>query len=164
MRAAKVTPQTKTEKPKDSQTKVEQQLEEEQPNHNQSQNEESTTDQAACSNTPTQELPNAGKLIVDMSVAPADITFPTDIKLLNTAREKKELLIDTIYNSSELHEVKPRTYRKRAHRNYLAIAKQRKKSLKSIRLARHLFGGKALRKQFGYVGCNIATSKQYTNF
>jgi hypothetical protein len=64
-------------------------------------------------------------LIVDMSVAPADIAYPTDINLLNTAREKTELLIDVIYNSSDLHNVKPRTYRKTARRDYLAIAKQR---------------------------------------
>jgi len=45
--------------------------------------------------------------------------------------------------------VKPRTYRKRARRDYLAIAKQRKKNIKTIR--------KALRKQLGYVGRNIKT-------
>lgn len=154
MRAAKVIPQTTQEETKDKQAKSELELipsQEDIPNHTQpSHNEESTQHQSSCPSIPTEEQPkNAGTLIVDMSVAPADITYPTDIKLLNTAREKTELLIDVIYNSSELHKVKSRTYRKRARKDYLSIAKQRKKSLKSIR--------KALRKQLGYVGRNIKT-------
>jgi len=35
-----------------------------------------------------------GKLLVDATCTPADITFPTDLKLLNTAREKSEEIID----------------------------------------------------------------------
>lgn len=94
---------------------------------------------------------NAGMLIVDMTVAPADIAYPTDIELLNTAREKSEKLIDGLYKSvaKEKQTKKPRTYRKKARKDYLAIAKQRKKSIKSIR--------KAVRKQLGYVGRNIKT-------
>lgn len=153
MRAAKVIPQKNQEELKDKEEKTEIETtasQEEIPNHPQPSHNEVSTDQPTCAIARTEEQPkNAGTLIVDMSVAPADITFPTDIKLLNTAREKTELLIDVIYNSSELHKVKPRTYRKRARRDYLAIAKQRKKSLKSIR--------KALRKQLGYVGRNIKT-------
>jgi IS5 family transposase len=154
MRVAKLIPQKNQEELKDQQEKSELAItpsqediqNKTQPSHN----EEVTTDQPSGSIIQTEEQPkNAGMLIVDMSVAPADITYPTDINLLNTAREKTELLIDVIYNSSELHKVKPRTYRKRARRDYLAIAKQRKKSLKSIR--------KALRKQLGYVGRNIKT-------
>lgn len=45
--------------------------------------------------------------------------------------------------------IKPRTYRKKARKDYLSIAKQRKKSAKSIR--------KSLRKQLNYVGRNIKT-------
>jgi len=146
MRAAKIIPQKINEEPKSITPSQEDIQNQTQPSHN----EEVTTDQPSGSIIPTEEQPkNAGMLIVDMSVAPADITYPTDINLLNTAREKTELLIDVIYNSSELHKVKPRTYRKRAHRDYLAIAKQRKRGVKTIR--------KALRKQLGYVGRNIKT-------
>lgn len=97
------------------------------------------------------EQENVGTLIVDMTVAPADIAYPTDIELLNTAREKTEELIDVLYTSlaEEKKTEKPRTYRKKARKEYLAIAKQRKKSIKSIR--------KAIRKQLGYVGRNIKT-------
>jgi hypothetical protein len=153
MRTANLIPQRIQEETKDKQIKSENKLTDaphDTPHQTQGPlNQEQTQQQSSCSSTPTEEQPNSGTLIVDMSVAPADITFPTDLKLLNTAREKTELLIDEIYNSSELHKVKPRTYRKRARRDYLSIAKQRKKSLKSIR--------KALRKQLGYVGRNIKT-------
>lgn len=46
---------------------------------------------------------NKGKLLVDATCAPADITFPTDLKLLNKAREKvKRLLIFSMTDSSGL--------------------------------------------------------------
>lgn len=37
---------------------------------------------------------NKGRLIVDATCAPADIAYPTDIGLLNEAREKTEKIID----------------------------------------------------------------------
>ena len=41
------------------------------------------------------DLPsNRGKLIVDATVAPADIKFPTDLNLLDDARKKCEAVID----------------------------------------------------------------------
>lgn len=94
---------------------------------------------------------NVGMLIVDMTVTPADIAYPTDIELLNTAREKTEHLIDVLYAQvpkEERHD-KPRTYRERAHREYLAIAKLKKRSEKTLR--------KALRKQLNFVLRNITT-------
>ncbi len=36
------------------------------------------------------EPANQGKLLLDATVAPADIRYPTDIKLLNEAREPTE--------------------------------------------------------------------------
>jgi hypothetical protein len=33
-------------------------------------------------------------LLLDATVAPADIRYPTDIKLLNEAREQTEIVID----------------------------------------------------------------------
>ena len=43
---------------------------------------------------------NSGKLLIDASVTPADITYPTDLKLLNAAREKAEHLIDLLHAPS----------------------------------------------------------------
>ena len=99
--------------------------------------------------TSSPSEPNEGMVIVDLTVAPADIAYPTDMELLNTAREKTEELIDTIYHAASTgsDRDKPRTYRKKARKDYLAFAKKRKKSMKTIR--------KALRKQLGYVGRNI---------
>ena len=37
--------------------------------------------------------PNSGRLILDATCAPADITYPTDLKLLNDAREKNKQII-----------------------------------------------------------------------
>ena len=66
-------------------------------------------------------------------------------------------MIDILYNKSldkenETNDVKPRTYRKNARKEYLVFAKKRKKSSKFIR--------KALRKQLNYVGRNIKTIHQ----
>lgn len=69
---------------------------------------------------------NKGKLLLDATCAPADIRYPTDLSLLNEAREKTEKMIDTLYNQELGLAKKPRTYRKRARRDYLKIAKQRK--------------------------------------
>ena len=49
---------------------------------------------------------NKGKLITDATVAPQNITYPTDLKLFNAARQKSEELIDILYNP-DLH-AKPR--------------------------------------------------------
>ena len=40
---------------------------------------------------------NKGKLIVDATCAPADITYRTDLKLVNQAREKTEEIIDSMH-------------------------------------------------------------------
>jgi IS5 family transposase len=41
-----------------------------------------------------------GKLLLDATCAPADIRYPTELSLLNEAREKTEKTIDTLYNQS----------------------------------------------------------------
>jgi hypothetical protein len=92
---------------------------------------------------------NKGKLLLDATCTPADIRYPTDLSLLNEAREKMEKTIDTLYNQSLGLAKKPRTYRKRARRDYLKITKQRKPHMKAIR--------KAIGKQLGYMGRNLNT-------
>ncbi len=79
---------------------------------------------------------NQGKLIVDASCAPADIRYPTDLDLLNEAREHSEQLIDELYQQvAGCMEKKPRTYRRNARKAYLGVAKKRKKTRKLIRKA-----------------------------
>ena len=95
------------------------------------------------------EPANQGKLLLDATVAPSDIRYPTDIKLLNEAREQTEIVIDALYQQvKEQLAKKPRTYRREARTAYLQIAKQRQPNRKRIR--------KALRQQLGYVRRNLA--------
>jgi hypothetical protein len=77
-------------------------------------------------------LPNAGKLLMDATVAPQNITYPTDLKLLNAARQKSEVIIDKLYNKGLHGQVKVRTYRQLAQKDFLNTAKKRAKSSKVI--------------------------------
>ena len=77
---------------------------------------------------------NKGRLIFDATACPQDIAYPTDLDLLSDAREKSEQLIDQLYNP-QLHEEKPRTYRKVARKRYLQTAQKKNKSKKIIRKA-----------------------------
>ncbi len=87
-----------------------------------------------------------GKLIADATVCPQNIAYPTDLNLLNDAREKSEELIDVLYNACH-HSSKPRTYREIARRDYLHTAQKKVKSKKETR--------KALRKQLNYLKRNL---------
>lgn len=42
-----------------------------------------------------EEPPNQGKLLLDATVAPADIRYPTDFNLLNQARVVTEKIVDS---------------------------------------------------------------------
>ena len=48
-----------------------------------------------------EKLPNQGILKLDASVADQYITHPTDLKLLNTAREETKRLVDDLYNKGD---------------------------------------------------------------
>ena len=111
----------------------------------------SKDDDDACdaSESPSKEEPSRqGTLILDASVAPQDIKFPTDLDLLNDSREHTERIIDDLWKPDP-GKRKPRTYRRIARADYLATAKQRKKSAKTLRAA--------LRKQLNYTKRNIKT-------
>lgn len=73
-----------------------------------------------------------GRLLMDATVAPQHITFPTDLKLLSAARKKSEQLIDLLYDSAIHGCVKPRTYRNIAQKLFLNTAKKKAKSNKEI--------------------------------
>lgn len=101
-----------------------------------------------------EENGNKGHLIVDATVAPADIKYPTDLDLLNDVREKTELLIDLLYTPRS-GEKKPRSYRQVARRHYLAASRLRKKNKKTIRTA--------LGKQLRYIARNMKTIEKLLN-
>jgi len=79
---------------------------------------------------------NQGELKIDATVADQYIRYPNDLGLLNEAREKTEEIIDELYEKlRDKLKVKPRTYRKVAHKKYLSEAKKRQKNKKSLRVA-----------------------------
>jgi transposase, IS5 family len=77
------------------------------------------------------DKPNKGKLLMDATVAPQNITFPTDLKLLNASREKSEEIIDKLYRK-DLFEEKPRTYRINARKEFLNTNKKKRKTSQQI--------------------------------
>jgi hypothetical protein len=93
--------------------------------------------------------PNAGKLIIDATCAPEDMRHPTDIGLLNDAREHSERVIDLLWASSEQKERKPRSYRQKARRQFLATIRRRKAPMRHIR--------KGIRQQLGFLKRNLET-------
>ena len=93
---------------------------------------------------------NRGTLIVDATVAPVRIAYPTDTRLLSECRRISEGLIDVLYQAHpENWPVKPRTYRRKAERQSVAFSKKRRRSKKDVR--------RALRQQLGYVRRNLKT-------
>jgi len=99
-------------------------------------------------NDDIQEENNKGKLLVDATCSPADITYPTDTGLLNKAREKTEKFIDELYAKVKDIMKKPRTYRKKARKQFLSFSKSRKPRKKKIR--------KTLRQQLNYIKRNLS--------
>jgi len=71
--------------------------------------------------------------ICDATVAPQYIRYPQDTSLLNEARVKLETMIDYFCETYGFQ--KPRTYRKVAHKEYLAIARAKRPSKERIREA-----------------------------
>ena len=91
--------------------------------------------------------PNRGSVIMDATACPQDIAYPTDLNLLNDAREKSEYLIDILFDKY-LHEKKPRTYREEARTVYLKTAQRKSKTGKIIR--------KGIGQQLRYLRRNLA--------
>ena len=90
---------------------------------------------------------NKGKLLLDATAVPSDITYPNDIKVLNSAREQTEKIIDQMHVCLPKGNKKPRTYRKRARKEFVVFSKKRRHSSSDIRKTR--------RKQLGYVERNL---------
>lgn len=93
-----------------------------------------------------QESTHKGSLITDATACPQDIAFPTDLDLLNDAREKSEELMDILFEVSTMQK-KPRNYREKARKEYLKVAQKKAKTRKDIRTS--------LKQQLGYLGRNI---------
>lgn len=84
--------------------------------------------------TPKENL-NQGTLILDATCAPADLRYPTDLGLLNEAREKLDEIIDTLHEANGKKTRRPRTYRMVARKAYLTVSKQRNPRKNQLRQA-----------------------------
>ena len=85
---------------------------------------------------------NSGTMIVDATCVPSNIRYPQDVSLLNEARENAETLLDVLLHDPADGK-KPRTYRKRARKDYLKYTRCRKHTAKMTR--------KAIGKQLAYL-------------
>ena len=90
---------------------------------------------------------NSGTMIVDATCAPSQIKYPQDTELLNEAREITEEVIDELHIPG--NGKKPRTYRKKARKQYLHIARSKKRTAKKVR--------KAIGQQLSYIKRNLKT-------
>lgn len=98
--------------------------------------------------TPKDGVTHEGSLSIDATVMPVNITYPTDLKLLNQVREKTEELIDLGQKQAK-EDPKPRTYREEARTEYLKYAKAKRLTINKRRTA--------LRIQLQYIRRNIET-------
>ena len=98
---------------------------------------------------PASSGDNKGKLILDATVAPSDVRYPTDLSLLNECRENTEAMIDHIWDKTERRGHKTSYNRNIARKRYLKVSKQRKPRKGQAR--------KAICEQLEYVEMNLET-------
>ncbi|BDD07729.1 transposase (plasmid) [Fulvitalea axinellae] len=85
----------------------------------------------------------------DATVAPQEIPYPTDLGLLATARVQSEKIIDLLWpvaRDSGLSK-KPRTYRDKAHREYVGATRKKRKGAEFWRVC--------ARRQLNYLERNL---------
>ena len=104
-----------------------------------------------------QEVPtHQGKLILDATVVEQAIRYPTDLSLLNEAREFSEQIIDILYTHATSLVKKPRTYREKARQAFLAIVKQRRPGGKKLR--------RGIKQQLQYLRRNLGHIEQLLTY
>jgi len=117
--------------------------------------EEAPSDSPAATSAQTEpeatQAKHRGQLIIDATVVEQAIRFPTDLSLLNEAREFSERLIDTLCVHLKV-DTKPRTYRRKARAAYLAIAKQKRPGRKTWR--------RGIKQQLQYLRRNLGHIEQ----
>jgi len=106
-----------------------------------------TAQEMSSSDDVADDPENHGQLIVDATCAPADIRYPTDVSLLHEAREKTEELIDELHIPLVGKTARPRTYRVKARRAFVAFVRRKKPNRKTIR--------RATRQQLAFVRRNL---------
>jgi len=92
--------------------------------------QEQNTNEDSSGNDQTKTHKKQGKLILDASVADQMIIYPTDLGLVNTSRKESERIIDLLCEAGQI-EKKPRTYLRKARKQYLNIAKKKTRTKKN---------------------------------
>jgi len=92
---------------------------------------------------------NKGTLVLDATVAPADIRYPTDLSLLNECRENQEKIIGELSKAAKRRGRKLAYSRKKARQKYLKVQKQRKARKGAVKTA--------VKEQIAYVEKNTET-------
>lgn len=95
---------------------------------------------------------NKGTMIMDATCSPSNMRYPQDFSLLNEGRKKLEKMIDVLHKLYHPWK-KPRTYREVARKDYLALAKLKKRPEKKIRAT--------VRKMLGYVKRDLGYLEKY---
>jgi hypothetical protein len=92
---------------------------------------------------------NSGKLIIDATCAPEDMRHPNDVLLLSESRELTERVIDQLWKATadKQGNKKPRTYRKKARKDFLTFIRKRHRTQSELR--------KGIRKQLNYLRRNL---------
>ena len=96
---------------------------------------------------------NRGKLVMDATVAPSDIKYPTDIELLNQRREHYETAINILWAELPHTGHKLPYSAKKANKSYLNVAKSKRWTAKKLR--------KAIGEQLDYID---KAQKQFARF
>jgi len=94
-----------------------------------------------------EPAPPKGQLLINATCVPADIKYPTDLYLLNDAREKIEEIIDHLHLCRPTPKNKPRTHWQKVRREYLRVAKSKKPRSHQLR--------QGLGKQLRYLRGNL---------
>jgi hypothetical protein len=102
---------------------------------------------------PIEEAPPSGTLIVDATCAPSNIKYPTDTDLLERARKQTETIITMLRDPADGK--RPRTYARKARREFVNFSRKRNKKGKEIR--RMIF------KLLGYLKRNLGAIDKYEN-
>lgn len=87
---------------------------------------DNTSGAASSGDQPAQSVkgsPNQGTLLIDATCVSVDIRYPTDLSLLNEAREVTEMLIHAMHPQvREPFGDMPRTHPKKARQRFLTLA------------------------------------------
>ena len=94
----------------------------------------------------TEKQTHKGDLVIDATVAPVDVRYPTDLKLLDESRIALEKIIDNNYETGS-EKKKPRTNKNVAKQEFNKVSKQKRVTMKKRK--------KAVKKQLSHVKNDI---------